>query len=415
MKAISLYFQVHQPLRYRQFRFFDIGQNEYYYDDYSNETILRRVAENCYLPTNKLLLDLIKKHRGEFKITFSISGVTIDQFNLYAPEVIRSFKELAQTGCVEFLAETYSHSLAAIINPDEFKKQVEKHADQVERLFGMRPKVFRNTELIYSNEIGSMVADLGFEAILAEGTDSIFGSRNPGFVYQNALDKNLKVLLRNYPLSDDIAFRFSDKSWSEWPLTSKKFVSWIKQANQNSELINLFMDYETFGEHHKDTTGISDFLKSFPSDVLHKSQFKFFTPSEIVASNPPVDIIDVPRPSSWADQEKDLSAWLGNEIQQEAFRKLYDLSEDISHCDDRRLLKDWQYLQTSDHFYYMSTKSFADGEVHAYFNPYGSPFDAFINYMNILNDFSLRLNRSLIQKKREMLKWKREERAYTLS
>ncbi|HKJ43955.1 MAG TPA: glycoside hydrolase family 57 protein [Sunxiuqinia sp.] len=415
MKTICLYFQVHQPLRYRQFRFFDIGNNEYYYDDYSNETILKRVANNCYLPTNKMLLDQIKKYKGEFKVAFSISGVALDQFHLYAPEVIHSFQELVQTGCVEFIAETYSHSLAAIADTEEFKKQVESHAEQIERLFGQRPKVFRNTELIYSNEIGTIVSELGFDAILAEGVNPIFGPNHPGFVYKNTLDSNLKVLLRNFPLSDDIAFRFSDESWSEWPLTTKKYISWLNRGNQDNELINLFMDYETFGEHQKNDTGINDFLKSFASNVLHNSQFKFMTPSEVVANKQPVDVLDAPHPSSWADCEKDLSAWLGNEIQQEAFRKLYDLSEKISHCDDRKLLKDWQYLQTSDHFYYMSTKSLSDGEVHADFNPYDSPFDAFINYMNVLNDFKIRLDRSIIQKKKAMLNWRKKERAYTLS
>jgi len=401
MKTICLQFQIHQPLRLRSFRFFDIGNSNYYYDDYANETILKRVAENCYLPANKIILKLIKKHKEKLKVSFSISGVAIDQFRLYAPEVIQSFQELAKTGCVEFLAETYSHSLAVLKNKKEFKKQVKSHANQIKELFGKRPKVFRNTELIYSDEIGATVSEMGFKAILTEGARHILGRKSPGHLYVNAINSSLKVLLRNYQLSDDITFRFSDKNWKEWPLTAKKYFARIKQISDDSdELVNLFMDYETFGEHQSKETGILQFLQLFPLSILNNSQFNFLTPFEIVENYQPVSFINVPQPISWADAERDLSAWLGNELQNEAFVKLYELSDKIKRCTNVDLLRDWQYLQISDHFYYMSTKFLSDGKVHSYFNPYETPYDAFINYMNVLNDFTIRLNESVAPKQK---------------
>lgn len=410
MKSICLYFQVHQPLRLRSFRFFDIGNSDYYYDDHANETILRKVAGNCYLPSNKIMLDLIKKHKGKFRVAFSISGAAIDQFELYAPEVIQSFQELAETGCVEFLAETYFHSLAALRDKDEFRKQVGMHAEKIEKLFGQKPKTFRNTELIYSDEIGAIVSEMGFKTILAEGTSQILKWKSPGYLYVNAINPRLKILLRNFQLSDDIAFRFSDKYWKEWPLTAKKYVSWIN--NKKDELVNLFMDYETFGEHQKKETGIFKFLKSFPSALLKDSQINFMTPSEIAENYQPVAILNAPQPISWADEERDLTAWLGNELQNEAYSKLYELSEKVNQCTDGDLLKDWQYLQISDHFYYMCTKFFSDGDVHAYFNPYETPYDAFINYMNVLNDFTIRLNNAVAPKQKIISIRKKEELKY---
>jgi len=402
MKTICLQFQVHQPLRLRSFRFFDIGNSDYYYDDHANETILKKVAANCYLPANKIILGLIKKYKGKFKVSFSISGVAIDQFRLYSPEVIRSFQELAKTGCVEFLAETYSHSLAVLKNKSEFKKQVETHTNKINSLFGQKPKVFRNTELIYSDEIGATVSKMGFNGILTEGASHILGWKSSGHLYVNAINPRLKVLLRNFQLSDDIAFRFSDKNWKEWPLTAKKYISRIKQiSNNNDELVNLFMDYETFGEHQSRATGILQFLQLFLLSVLNNSQFNFLTPSEIVENYQPVSYINVPQPISWADAERDLSAWLGNELQIEAYNKLYGLSKKIENCTDQDLLTDWEYLQVSDHFYYMSTKFFTDGAVHSYFSPYETPYDAFINYMNVLNDFTIRLNKSIMTKQKK--------------
>lgn len=395
MRTICLYFQIHQPFRFRRYRFFDIGSQSYYYDDYMNESIMRKVADKCYLPANKIMLDLIKKHEGKFKLAFSISGTAIDQFELYAPEVIDSFKKLANTGCVEFLSETYSHSLASLSNREEFEKQVIKHKEKIKQLFKIEPTVFRNTELIYSDEIGAMIADMGYKAMITEGAKHILGWKSPNYLYYNAINPKLKVLLKNFKLSDDIAFRFSNKSWAEYPLTAEKFVSWIKAIDKNEETVNLFMDYETFGEHQWAETGIFEFLKAFPSAIFKNTKFSFSTPSEVIKKLQPVAPVHVPHAISWADEERDLTAWLGNELQWQAFGKLYELQDKVKMANDPKLQKDFDYFQVSDHFYYMSTKFFSDGEVHSYFNPYDSPYEAFINYMNILSDFEIRLNNIL--------------------
>ena len=392
MKTICLYFQVHQPFRFRRYRFFDIGESGYYYDDYSNESIMRKIAGKCYLPANQIMLELITKFGERFKIAFSISGVALDQFELYAPEVLESFKQLAATGQVEFLAETYSHSLVSLADPDEFRFQVDEHSNRIESLFGVRPTVFRNTELVYSDSIGAMVAEMGYQAMLTEGARHILGWKSPNYLYYNALNPRLKLLLKNYKLSDDIAFRFSDKSWSEWPLTADKYVGWLKQLDKKEEVINLFMDYETFGEHQWAESGIFQFMKAFPAKVLKYKEFSFSTPSGVADSLQPVAELNVPYPISWADEERDLSAWLGNDMQNDAFNKLYLLKDLVKKTNDPKILTDWRYLQVSDHFYYMSTKFFSDGEVHKYFNPYESPYDAFINYMNVLSDFTNRIN-----------------------
>jgi len=401
MKSICLYFQVHQPFRYRRYRFFDIGNDHYYYDDYANESILRKVADRCYLPANKLMLELIQKHNGKFKIAYSISGLALEQFELYAPEVLSSFKSLADTGCVEFLSETYSHSLVSLKNGDLFRKQVEDHDRLIERLFGQKPTVFRNTELIYSDEIGSMVADMGFKAMMTEGARHILGWKSPNFLYVNAINPRLKVLMRNFKLSDDLGFRFSNKAWNEYPLTAEKYVDWINALDKD-EICNIFLDYEAFGEHQRAKTGIFDFLAHFPEAVFKHSKMNFATPSEIVTKFQPVSLVSVPQPISWADEERDLTAWLGNELQDEAFNKIYELAERMSKVTDYNMIKDWNYLQASDHFYYMCTKFFSDGEVHKYFNPYESPYEAFINYMNVFSDFKLRLNSFVPESKAEI-------------
>lgn len=392
MKSVCLYFQIHQPFRYRKYRFFDIGNDHYYYDDYANETILRKVANNCYLPANKVLLEQLKKHKGKFKIALSISGIALEQFELYAPEVLHSFQELAETGYVEFLSETYSHSLVSLFDGESFKRQVKDHDDKIEAYFGQRPSVFRNTEMIYSDEIGDRVYKMGFKAMLTEGAKHVLGWKSTNFLYCNAINPRLKVLMRNYKLSDDISFRFSNKGWNEYPLTADKFVNWMNALDKNEEMINLFMDYETFGEHQSKDSGIFDFLKNFPEVALKSGEFTFDTPSEIVDKYQPISAVHVPHPISWADEERDLSAWLGNELQEEAFGKLYDLKDRMLRCADPVMMKDWNYLQISDHMYYMCTKFFSDGEVHMYFNPYSSPYEAFINYMNVLSDFRIRLN-----------------------
>ncbi len=392
-KTICLYFQVHQPDRLRLYRFFDIGKDSWYYDEFANKTILRRVAERCYLPANEVMLEQIRLHKGAFKISYSISGVVLDQFEKYAPEVIESFKELAKTGCVEFLAETYAHSLASIVSEDEFIAQVKKHSLRIESLFGQKPKVFRNTELIYSDTIGATVAQMGFNGMLTEGAKHILGWKSPNYIYTNAINPRLKLLLKNFQLSDDIAFRFSDRSWANWPLTSEKYVTWLSKSLEKDEIVNLFMDYETFGEHQQSSTGIFQFLKHLPSAVLSQTDFEFCTPSEVCKKHQPVAPLHVPYAISWADEERDISAWIGNELQNEAFGKLYEARESVLKTKDTALLSDFHKLQESDHFYYMCTKFFSDGAVHKYFNPYDTPYEAFINYMNVLSDFLVRVEK----------------------
>ena len=393
--SICLYFQVHQPDRLRQYRFFDIGKDSHYFDDFSNRTIVRRVAEKCYLPMNAIMLENINKLGKSFKIAYSISGSAIEQFEQYAPEVLDSFKALAATGCVEFLAETYTHSLASLVSKDEFKKQVELHSKAIEKHFGKKPKCFRNTELIYSDEIGEMVYKLGFKGMLTEGAKHILGWKSPNYVYSNANNPKLKVLLRNFTLSDDIAFRFSDKGWNEWPLDTNKFTAWVADQASKDEIINLFMDYETFGEHQSAASGIFDFMRVLPEALLNNANVEFVTPSEAIKKHDAVSPINVPFSISWADEERDTSAWLGNELQNEAFSKLYDLSDRVLALQDDKITKDYMKLQESDHFYYMCTKFFSDGAVHTYFNPYDTPYEAFINYMNVLSDLIIRIERKL--------------------
>jgi alpha-amylase len=394
-KTLCLYFQVHQPDRLRRYRFFDIGKDHVYYDEFSNRNILCKVAERCYLPTNKLMLELIKKHNGAFRISYSISGTVLEQFEKYMPEVLDSFKALAKTGCVEFIGETYAHSLAVLSDPKEFEEQVKMHSDAIERYFGQRPKTFRNTELVYSDEIGNKVAKMGFTTMLTEGAKHVLGWKSPNYVYTNAISPKLKILLRNFRLSDDIAFRFSDKGWSEYPLTTEKYITWLNKVDKKDEVVNLFMDYETFGEHQWEMSGIFDFLRYLPNKVLSQTDYEFLTPSETTKKHQPIAPIKVPFAISWADEERDLTAWLGNELQNEAFNKLYALGKSVKATNDKALLKDWRSLQNSDHLYYMSTKWFSDGDVHKYFNPYDTPYDAFINYMNVLSDFTLRVNKKL--------------------
>ena len=394
-KSICLYFQVHQPDRLRLYRFFDIGADDHYFDDFENSAIVRRIASRCYLPMNRVIADLIKANGKKFKVTFSISGTAIEQFKRFAPEVMESFKALAETGCVEFLAETYSHSLASLSSPAEFKDQVKLHAQTIEAEFGVKPKAFRNTELIYSDSIGAQVHEMGFDTILTEGARHIMGWKSPDYVYNNDLRPEQKVLLRDYALSDDIAFRFSNRDWNEWPLTAEKFVGWMEA--KEGEVFNLFMDYETFGEHQSAESGLFDFMAALPAIALGRG-FEFQTPSEVAATHDSVGDISIPQPVSWADEERDVTAWLGNELQQESFNKLYSLQEKLSILDDATLWADYGRLQASDHLYYMCTKFFSDGEIHQRFNPYNTPYEAFINYMNVLSDFIIRVNNAIAEK-----------------
>lgn len=397
MQHICLYFQVHQPYRLKRYRFFNIGEDNKYFDDFENRMHMQRIANNSYLYTNKTLLDLIKQHKNKFKVSFSITGIAIEQFEEYAPEVLESFKELAKTGQVEFLAETYSHSLISMSDKDEFKLQIQEHLKLIKKHFGQTPKVFRNTELIYDNLIGQTVAEMGFKAMITEGAKHILGWKTPNVLYYNVLKPELKLILKNYKLSDDIAFRFSDKAWDEYPLTAKKYAGWISKLDYKNEVVNLFMDYETFGEHQSAHSGIFDFLKAFPEEIIKNTNFKFATPSEVAKKHEPVASMNVPYAISWADEERDITAWLGNDMQKEAFTKLYALAHKMKFIKRADLQKAWRYLQTSDHFYYMSTKILADGMVHNYFNPFNSPYDAFINYMNVLSDFHLRVDEAYEQ------------------
>jgi alpha-amylase len=376
-------------MRLRRYSVFDNGSD--YFDERKNAEICRKVAGKCYLPANRLMLDLIRRFEGRFRISYSITGVLLEQFEAYCPEVMRTFEALAKTGCVEFLAETYHHSLSFLYSRREFLEQIERHSQAVRRFFGQRPTVFRNTELIYNNDLASFIESTGrFEAMIAEGPDHLLGWRSPNFLYRPKGCRKLKLLLKNYRLSDDIAFRFSDRNWSQWPLTARKFADWVNNINGNGNVVNLFMDYETFGEHQWADTGIFDFLGHLPELVLAHPDNDFKTPSEAARVYETVDEFDSPHLISWADTERDLSAWLGNAMQSNAAHVLYRLENAVKTSRDPRILGDWRNLQTSDHFYYMCTKYFADGDVHKYFNPYDNPYDSYINFMNVLENLRRR-------------------------
>ena len=400
MASVCFYFQVHQPYRLRPYTIFDTESN--YFDESKNAEICKKVAQKCYLPSNKLMLDLIKKHDGQFRISYSITGTLLEQLQQYTPEVICSFQELAATGCVEFLAETYYHSLSFLHSQDEFIEQVNAHRQAIQRLFGQTPCIFRNTELIYNNDLAMVLEKVGgFKAILAEGADHILGYRSPNFVYRPVSCKKIKLLLKNYRLSDDIAFRFSNQGWSQWPLDARKFASWVNNVNGCGNTINLFMDYETFGEHQWEDTGIFNFMRYLPEEILRYPDNNFKTPSEVVSSYEAVDTVDVPHAISWADLERDISAWLGNAMQRNACTELYRLEEKIKNTNDDSIIQDWRKLQTSDHFYYMCTKWFSDGDVHKYFNPYDSPYDSYINFINVMGNLNARYCNILLNEKND--------------
>ena len=387
MPSVCFYFQVHQPFRIKRYSFFDIGKDHFYEDDEKNRLILDKVAEKCYLKTNRKILDLITRHKGKFRVSYSISGVALEQFENHRPDVLQSFIDLSKTGCVEFLSETYYHSLAYVYSKDEFKRQVEMHKAKIKEYFGQTPKVFRNTELIYNNELASTIEKMGYKAILCEGKDSLLDKRTPNYLYQPAGTLKIKAMLKNYRLSDDIAFRFSDRNWTEWPLQADTFASWVHKVAGNGEVVNLFMDYETFGEHQWEETGIFDFLDHLPAEILKHADFDFKTVGEAAESYKVRDIYDAAEFISWADAERDLSAWLSNAMQTEAAKRIYSLEEKIMKSGNNDLVEIWGKLQTSDHFYYMCTKFWSDGDVHKYFSPYDSPYDAYIYYMNVLADF----------------------------
>jgi alpha-amylase len=388
MVAICFYFQIHQPYRLRRYTAFDIGENHNYFDDYANTQIMQKVSQKSYLPTLKLLLHLIKSHQYKFKVSFSISGTALEQFRDYQPEVIEILKELASTNCVEFISETYYHSLSYIYSKDEFIAQIEEHKKMMKSVLGIKKfSTFRNTELIYNNALAQDIEKLGYSVILAEGADKILGWRNANFVYRPQGCESLRLLTKNYRLSDDIAFRFSNKEWPEWPLTAEKFCEWANNIHGNGEVLNLFMDFETFGEHQWEDTGIFHFLEALPKQWLENPKNSFITPKETLKFHVH-DVIDVPEFISWADLERDLTAWVGNDIQNDAIAKLYSYEAAIKAKSKKnpKLLQDWKRLTTSDHFYYMCIKWFSDGDVHKYFSPYESPYDAYIYFMNSLAD-----------------------------
>ena len=387
-KSICIYFQIHHPERLRKYQFFDIGKKHNYFDNYANRSELEDLAENCYLPANALLLDLIKKYEGKFKVAFSISGSAIDQLEMHTPEVIRSFQELAQTGQVEFLAETYSHSLASLSeDTDEFELQVKRHSAAIKELFGKKPVTFRNTSLIYSDKIGKRVADLGFKTMLTDGAKHVLGWKSPNFVYKNALDENLNLLLKNSKLSDDIAIRFSDRNWSEYPLTSEKYADWVSHSLQDTEVLNLFMNYEVIGHYNRAESGIFDFLRYFIQQIAENPNYQFLLPKEATKKHTAKDILPVPYPISWTDEERDITSWLGNELQKEAFTELFKIQPLVKKKKNAELNEDYSRLQASEHFYFMRTKLFSGADYHKYILPYESPYEAFINYMNVLSDF----------------------------
>ncbi|MDX9800847.1 MAG: glycoside hydrolase family 57 protein [Spirochaetia bacterium] len=411
MKSICIYFQIHQPLRLKTgYNFFSIGSDHFYEDDDLNRKICNKVSRNCYIPSCRLIYRLISKYRGKFRVSFSITGIALEQLRRYNPEVIELLKKLSGTGCVEFLSETYYHSLAFLYSRQEFIAQAEKHRKTISQLFGAEPVTFRNTELIYNNDIASAAAKLGFKNILAEGAESVLGWRSPDYLYTAACHEDyagneditshaapevldgftgkplLNLLLKNYRLSDDIAFRYSDKNWKEYPLSAEKYINWVKAALLNRELINLFMDFETFGEHQWKETGIFSFFEDFVSSIIQNSDIDFILPKEAAGRHKSSGIIDVPHYTSWADKERNLSAWTGNALQRSALKMIYRLEKDVKLCGSEELLDTWRKLGTSDHFYYMSTKYFSDGEIHKYFNYFYSPYDAFIIYSNIVND-----------------------------
>jgi len=401
MTSVCFYFQVHQPFRLRRYSVFD--SDPFYFDNEANEAICLKVANKCYRPATKLILDLVKRHEGRFKVSFAITSVALEQFERWAPDIIELFQELGETGCCEFLAETSHHSLSFLFSREEFDAQVEIHTEWLRRLFNAEPRVFRNTELNYSNDVAAHLATLGrYRAVLCEGVDRILGYRSPNFVYappgSSAPSQTpIRLLLKNYRLSDDIAFRFSDRNWQEWPLDAGRFAKWVDHINGNGNLCNLFMDYETLGEHQWADTGIFQFLEDLPAKVLdaNPGHNDFVTPSEAIDRFEPVGEYDVPTTISWADTERDLSAWLGNAMQENAAAELFGLESDVKAAHaagDTYVLEDWRKLTTSDHLYYMSTKFWADGDVHKYFSPYDSPYDAYINFMNVLDNLRTRVS-----------------------
>jgi len=394
-KGIVLYLHVHQPWRVKPYSVFNIAGDHQYFNsnefETDNRAIFEKVAEKSYRPMNALLERLMAE-QSDFKVSFSITGTFLEQAEAWAPDVIESFRRLVATGRAEIVGETYQHSLAFFFSRREFERQVQQHADKVEELFGVRPTAFRNTELAYNDDLAAWADQAGYKAILAEGWGPVLGWRSPNYMYRPIRTNNIKLLLKNYQLSDDLAFRFSNREWKEWPLTADKYNEWLDAAlSGGAPLVNLFMDYETFGEHQWEDSGIFDFFHEFISRWSARLDTTFYTVTEAADNHEVMDEISSPQTITWADTERDLTAWLGNAMQHEAMRYLYELEDSVLHSGDQSLIEDWRKLQTSDHAYYMCTKWFRDGDVHAYFSPYDSPYDAFLYYMNAIRDVRFRV------------------------
>lgn len=395
-RGITLYMHVHQPWRVRKYSIFDTAEQHDYFDekaqdtDRNNERVFRKVADKSYRPMNALLEKLLGQH-PEFKVSLSITGTFIEQAEKWGPDVLESFKRLVDTGQVEIVSETYYHSLAFFYSLPEFERQVQIHREKIRSLFGVETQVFRNTELAYNDSLAKWADEYGFKGILSEGWDPVLEWRSPNHVYRPAGTHDIALLMKNYRLSDDIAFRFGNKAWEAWPLTADAYDQWVDVAMNSGPLVNLFMDYETFGEHQWEDTGIFGFFEHFVGKWLQNPNNTFYTASEAIDTFEPVAEISMPHTVTWADTERDLTAWLGNSMQQEALRHLYELEDDVMRSDDLQLIADWRKLQTSDHVYYMCTKWFHDGDVHAYFSPYESPYDAFLYFMNAVRDVRFRL------------------------
>jgi alpha-amylase len=394
MSQVCWYFQIHQPWRLRPYSLFDIGSSHDYFStdsslDFANEQVFRKVAAKSYRPMFLLLAELLAQYPS-FRFTLSLSGVVIEQFQQYAPDLLLILQSMVKTGQVEILGETYYHSLASIFSPAEFKRQVQQHTALIEKLFQIKPRVFRNTELVYTNNIAEQVKKLGFRGMLAEGADRVLQGRPATRLYHSP-QSHLPLLLKHYQLSDDVAFRFSQQSWAGWPLTAEKYEHWLTAPFGSDELINLFMDFETFGEHQWEAEGIFLFFRQLIGLLVQNSAVKMVTPSEVVAKMKPQDVFSSETPVSWADVDRDLTAWVGNPLQYDVTRVLYELEDQVIVSQNKQLIEDWRRLQTSDHFYYMCTKWASDGDVHAYFSPYGSPYDAYVNYNNVLADMKMQL------------------------
>lgn len=393
--SVCPYFHVHQPYRVKRYRVFDIGKDSQYFNesganDLNNKRILEKVARKSYLPANATLQDMLRDH-PDFRFAFSFSGTVLEQLEEHLPYVLDTFKALVDTGRVEILGDTYHHSLAFFYSRPEFERQIAQHRDIIRRIFGVTPQVLRNTELSYRNDLAAWADKAGYLGIMAEGWDPVLGWRSPNFVYQPVGTKRIKVLLKNYRLSDDVAFRFGSRSWREWPLSAPKFANWVHAVHGNGNTVNLFMDYETFGEHQWEDTGIFHFLKALPAEIYKHPDTSFKTPSETIMAYDAVGEFDSPGVLTWADTDRDLTAWVGNDMQRGAIDAIYSIEEAVLSTRDADILRDWRRLQTSDHFYYMCTKWFADGDVHAYFSPYETPYDAYISFMHALTDLKARV------------------------